>query len=57
VKEKRGGRHTQLLHCLKEARGYLKEEELGRTVWRTRFGRGYELLVRQTTTRMNKYEN
>jgi len=27
----------------------LKEEALDRTLWRTRFGRGHEPLVRQTT--------
>jgi hypothetical protein len=27
----------------------LKEEALDRTQWRTRFGRGYGLVVRQTT--------
>jgi hypothetical protein len=35
----------------KERRGYshLKEEALDRTMWRTRFGRGFEPVVRQTT--------
>jgi hypothetical protein len=43
-------RHKQLLDYIKEARGYckLKEEALDR-VWSTRFGRGYGLVVRQTT--------
>jgi hypothetical protein len=38
-------RRKQLLDDLKEKRRYweLKEEELDRTVWRTRFGRGYDL--------------
>jgi hypothetical protein len=27
----------------------LKEEALDRTVWRNRFGRGFELVVRQNT--------
>jgi hypothetical protein len=47
---KRGRRRKQLLDGLKEKRRYwkLKEEALDRTVWRTRFGRGYGL-VRQTT--------
>jgi hypothetical protein len=27
----------------------LKEEALDRTLWRTRFGRGYEPVVRQST--------
>jgi hypothetical protein len=31
----------------------LKEEALDRSLWRTRFGRGYGLVVRQTTERMN----
>jgi hypothetical protein len=36
-------RRKQLLDDLKEKRGYwkLKEEALDRTLWRTRFGRGY----------------
>jgi hypothetical protein len=35
---------------LKEKRQYwqLKEEALDRTLWRTRFGRGYGPVVRQT---------
>jgi hypothetical protein len=48
----RGGRRRkQLLDDLKEKRGYrkLKEEALDRTVWRTRFGRAYGPVVRQTT--------
>jgi hypothetical protein len=48
----RGGRrHKQLPDDLKEKRGYckLKEEALDRTVWRTRFGRGYGPVVRQNT--------
>jgi hypothetical protein len=45
------GRRKQLLDDLKEKRRYwkLKEEALDRTLWRTRFGRGYEPVVRQTT--------
>jgi hypothetical protein len=40
----------QLLDDLKEKRIYwkLKEEALDRTLWRTRFGRGYGPVVRQT---------
>jgi hypothetical protein len=36
---------------LKEKRGYwkLKKETLDRSLWRTRFGRGYGPVVRQTT--------
>jgi hypothetical protein len=47
---RRGRRRKQLLDDLKEKRRYwqLKEEELDRTVWRTRFGRGYGPVVRQT---------
>jgi hypothetical protein len=48
---RRGRRHKQLLDDLKEKRRYwkLKEEALNRTLWRTRFGRGYGPVVRQTT--------
>jgi hypothetical protein len=54
VTGRRGGRLKQLLDDLKEKRGdwKLKEEALDRTVWRTRFGRGEDLVVRQTTERM-----
>jgi hypothetical protein len=47
----RGRRRKQLLDDLKEKRRYwkLKEEAVDRTVWRTRFGRGYGPVVRQTT--------
>jgi hypothetical protein len=47
---RRGRRRKQLLDDLKEKRGYwkLKEEALDRTVWRTRFERGYGPVVRQT---------
>jgi hypothetical protein len=48
---RRGRRRKQLLDDLKEKRIYwkLKEEALDRTLWRTRFGRGYRPVVRQTT--------
>jgi hypothetical protein len=51
MRGRRGRRCKQLLDDLKEKRGYwkLKEEELDRTVWRTRFGRGYGPVGRQTT--------
>ena len=51
VTVKRGRTRKQLLDDLKETRGYceLKEEALGRTVWRTRFGKGYGHVVRRTT--------
>ena len=44
---RRGRRRQQLLENLKESRGYWKfrEEALNLTVWRTRFGRGYESVV------------
>jgi hypothetical protein len=35
----------------------LKEEALDRTQWRTRFGRGYRPVVRQTTEWMNEIIN
>jgi hypothetical protein len=34
----------------------LKEKALDRTIWRARFGRGFEPVVRQTTKCMNEYE-
>jgi hypothetical protein len=48
---RRGRMRKQLLDDLKEKRRYwnLKEEALDRTLWRTRFGRGYGPVVRQTT--------
>ena len=47
-------RRKQLQDDLKETRGYckLKEEALEGTLWRTRFGRGYGPVVRQTTDNM-----
>jgi hypothetical protein len=52
---RRGRRRKQLLDDLKEKRRYwkLKEEALDRTLWRTRFGRVYGPVVRQTTEWMN----
>jgi hypothetical protein len=51
MKRRRGRRRKQLLDDLKKKRRYwkLKEEALDRTLWRTRFGRGYGPVVRQTT--------
>jgi hypothetical protein len=51
VTGRRGRRRKKLLDDLKEKRRYckLKEESLDHTRWRTRFGRGYGLVVRQTT--------
>jgi hypothetical protein len=48
---RRGRRRKQLLVDLKEKRQYwkLKEEALDRSQWRSRFGRGYGPVVRQTT--------
>ena len=48
--ERRGRKRKQLLDDLKETRGYckLKEDALDRTVWRTRFGKAYGPVVRQT---------
>jgi hypothetical protein len=44
---RRGKRRKQLLDYLRETRGYwnLKEEALDCTVWGTRFGRVFELVV------------
>jgi hypothetical protein len=54
---RRGSRRKQLLDDLKDKRRYwkLKEEALDRTLWRTRFGRGYGPVVRQTTEWMNEW--
>jgi hypothetical protein len=48
---RRGRRRKQLLDDVKENRKYwkLKEEALDRTLWRSRFGRGYGPVVTQTT--------
>jgi hypothetical protein len=48
--ERRGRRRRKLLDDLKEKRGYshLKEEALGRTMWRACFGRGFGPAVRQS---------
>jgi hypothetical protein len=50
-----GRRRRKLLDDLKERRGYshLKEEALDRTMWKARFGRGFGLVVRQTTKWMD----
>ena len=50
--QKVGERNKQrLLYDLKESRRCLnlKEGALDRTLWRTRFGAGYELVARQTS--------
>ena len=51
VTERQGRRRRKLLDDLKERRGYshLNEEALDRTVWRTRFGRDFGHVVRETT--------
>ena len=48
VTGRRGSRRRKLLVDLKEKRGYshLKEEALDRTMWRTRFGRGFGPVLR-----------
>jgi len=47
VMGRRGRRLKQLSGKLKERRGYrkLKKEALDSTLWRTRFGRGYDPVV------------
>jgi hypothetical protein len=51
VTGRQGKRRRKLLDDLKERRGYchLKEEALDRTMLRARFGRGFGIVVRQTT--------
>ena len=51
VPGRQGRRRRKLFYDIKERRGYsyLKEEALDRTMWRTRFGRGFGPVVRQTT--------
>ena len=48
---RQGRRRKKLLDDLKDRRGYchLKEGFLDRNMWRDRFVRGFEPLVRQTT--------
>jgi hypothetical protein len=48
VIRRRGRRRKKLLDDLKDRRGYshLKEESLDRTIWRNRFGGGFEPVVR-----------
>ena len=48
VTRRRGRRRKKLLDDLKDRRG-LKEEALDRTIWRNRFGGGFEPVVRQNT--------
>jgi hypothetical protein len=51
VTGRQGRRSRKLLDDLKERRGcsYLKEKDLDCTICRARFGRGFGLVVRQTT--------
>jgi hypothetical protein len=51
VTGRRGRRRRKLLDDLNDRRGYshLKEEALDRTMWRSRFGRDFGPVVRQTT--------
>jgi hypothetical protein len=51
-----GKKTKQALGDLKEMTRYwkLKEESLHTTLWRSRFVRGYGLVVRQTTKWMNE---
>jgi hypothetical protein len=54
----RGGRRRRkLLDDLKERRGYshLKEEDLDRTMWTARFGRGFGPVVRLLHERIETY--
>jgi hypothetical protein len=57
VTGRRRRRRQQLLDRLKEARTYwkLKAEALHRAGWRTRFGRGYGPVVRQTASECESY--
>jgi len=51
VRGRRGRIRKRILVYFRETRGYckFKEETLDRTLWRTRFGRGYGPVVSQTT--------
>jgi hypothetical protein len=51
VTRRRGRRRRMLLDDLKDRRGYshLKEEALDLSMWRNRFGGGFEPVVRQNT--------
>ena len=51
VTRRLGRRRTKLLDELKDRTGYsqLKEEALDRTMYRNRFGGGFEPVVRQNT--------
>ena len=51
VTRRQGRRRKKLLDDLKDRRGYshLEEEALDQNMWRDRFGRGFEPVVRRTT--------
>jgi hypothetical protein len=51
VTRRRGRKLRKLLDDLKDRRGYshLKEDILDHTMWRNRFGGGFETAVRQNT--------
>jgi len=51
VIRRRGRKRRKLLDELKDRRGYshLKEKAVDRTMWRNRFGGGFEPVVRQIT--------
>jgi len=51
VTRRRGKRRRKLLDDVKDRRGYchLKEDALDPTMWRNRFGGGFEPVVRQNT--------
>ena len=51
VTRRRERRRKKLLDDLKDRRGHshLKEEALDQTMWRNRFGEGFEPVVRQNT--------
>jgi hypothetical protein len=51
--------YLESMSRLKERRGYshLKEEALDRTMWRNRFGGGFEPVIRQNTEWMNEWMN
>jgi hypothetical protein len=54
--ERRGRRCRQLISGVQETKGCwnLKREALDRTLWRTHFGRGCGLVVRQTAELINE---
>jgi hypothetical protein len=59
VAGRQGRRRKQLLDNREDTRGYweLEEEALDSTMWRTRFGRGCGLVIRQTTECVNERMN